>query len=71
MSFTAPGYSGPQESLSFLKYLAVVQPSPQASALESLASGDAYNLVITARQRGSIPTQLWTSSYIIFIGDRN
>jgi len=71
MSFAAPGYSGPQEWLSFLKYLAVVQPSPQAPALESLASSDAYNLVITARQRGSIPTQLWTNSYIIFIGDGN
>lgn len=67
MSFAAPGYAGPQESLSFLKYLALVQPGPQALALESLTSGDAYNLVITARQRGSIPTQLWNSSYIIFI----
>jgi len=70
MSFAAPGYFGPQESLSFLKHLAVVQPAPQALALESFASDDAYKLVITARQRGSIPTRLWASSYVIFIGDK-
>lgn len=68
MSFAGPGYAGPQESLSFLKYLAVVQPGPHTLPLETLACADAYNLVITARQRGSIPTQLWTNSYIIFIG---
>jgi len=66
ISFAAPGYSGPQEALSFLKYLAVIQPQAQALPLESLTAGGAYNLVITARERGSIPTQLWTTSYFIF-----
>jgi uncharacterized protein (DUF58 family) len=68
-TFAAPGYSGPQETLSFLKYLAVVQPDARVMPLEELAAGGAYNLVITARQRGSIPTQLWNNSYFIFIGN--
>ena len=71
ISFAAPGYLGvgPQQALSFLRHLAVAQPAAQKLPLETLASRDAYNLVITARQRGSIPTQLWTSSYFIFIGN--
>jgi uncharacterized protein (DUF58 family) len=69
ISFAAPGYLalGPQEALSFLRYLAVAQPAAQKLPLETLVSPHAYNLVITARQRGSIPTQLWTNSYFIFI----
>jgi uncharacterized protein (DUF58 family) len=69
ISFAAPGYFGvgTQEALSFLRYLAVAQPAAQKLPLESLTSRDAYNLVITGRQRGSIPTQLWTSSYFIFM----
>ena len=74
ISFAGPGYSGPQEALSFLKYLAVVQPlagsNPTSLRMEELTSGAAYNLVITSRQRGSIPTQLWNNSYFIYIGSR-
>jgi hypothetical protein len=74
ISFAAPGYAGPQEALSFLKYLAIVQPAARlASAalrIEELTSGTAYNLVITARQRGSVPTQLWNNSYFIFVGGK-
>jgi uncharacterized protein (DUF58 family) len=66
ISFAAPGYSGPGEALSFLKYLAIVEPQAQALPLESLTAGGSYNLVITARRRGSIPTQLWADSYFIF-----
>ena len=68
LTFAAPGYSGSQEALSFLKYLALIEPMVRSWDLDSFASGDAYNLVITARPRGSIPTELWTSSYIIFMG---
>ena len=68
ITFAAPGYTGPQEPLAFLKYLAVVQPDARALSVEELAAGGAYNVVITARQRGSIPTQLWNNSYFIFIG---
>src|SRR5438874_1599347 len=32
-------------------------------------SSDDYNIVITARPRGSLPTAVWNSSYFIFAGD--
>jgi len=71
ISFAAPGYLGvgPQQALSFLRYLAVAEPAAQRLPLETLVSSDAYNLVITPRQRGSIPTQLWTRAYFIFVGN--
>jgi uncharacterized protein (DUF58 family) len=69
LSFCAPGFMGPQEALGFLKYLAVVEPA-ESLVLEDLPKADAYNLIITARQRGSIPTQLWTNSYFIFLGEK-
>ena len=71
ISFAAPGYSGAPETLSFLKYLAVIKPDSEAFALEQINTGDAYNLLITARPRGSIPTRVWTTSYVIFIGGKN
>lgn len=71
ISFAAPGYKGIQEKFSFLRYLALVQPDAKALELERIPSGDAYNLVITARPRGSIPTPVWICSYVIFIGDKN
>ena len=37
----------------------------------NLTSSDAYNIVITARARGSLPTALWNCSYFIFAGDPN
>jgi uncharacterized protein (DUF58 family) len=35
----------------------------------SLSASDEYNIVITARVRGTIPTALWNSSYFVFLGD--
>ncbi|HET9742552.1 MAG TPA: DUF58 domain-containing protein [Terriglobales bacterium] len=69
ISFAAPDYEGPQEAVAFLKYLAVVEPAEEkSSVLGQLASGGAYNLVVTARPRGSIPTHIWNTSYFIFMG---
>jgi len=31
-------------------------------------SSDEYNIVVTARPRGTIPTALWNTSYFVFIG---
>jgi hypothetical protein len=44
---------------------------PSGDALEemNLGSSDAYNIVITARPRGSLPTPLWNSSYFLFAGE--
>lgn len=57
-----------------------VGPERQASATRSflqddvlrsidLGSGGEYNVVVTARPRGSLPTALWNCSYFIFLGD--
>ena len=35
----------------------------------NLDSSDDYNIVITARPRGSVPTDLWNCSYFVFSGD--
>ncbi len=35
----------------------------------NLGSAGEYNIVLTARPRGSLPTALWNSSYFIFIGE--
>ena len=35
----------------------------------NLSSSDDYNIVITARPRGSLPTALWNCSYFVFAGD--
>jgi hypothetical protein len=35
----------------------------------NLGNSDAYNIVITARPRGSLPTALWNCSYFVFVAD--
>ena len=69
LSFTAAGFHG-GELNHFLEYLAVVQPCREPSVLDSLEVTDDYNLVFTTRQRGSIPTALWQSSYFVFVAGR-
>jgi hypothetical protein len=41
--------------------------------LRELSSGssDQYNIVITARARGSVHTSLWSSSYFVFVGSES
>jgi uncharacterized protein (DUF58 family) len=57
-----------------------VRPEKPASAVPTflhedvlrsidLGSGGDYNIVLTARPRGSLPTTLWNCSYFIFLGD--
>ena len=69
LTFTAAGFNH-SDVYEFLRYLALVRPSSEKSVLDDLEVTDDYNVVITARPRGSIPTQLWTSSYFIFMGLR-
>ncbi|HWZ43671.1 MAG TPA: DUF58 domain-containing protein [Candidatus Saccharimonadales bacterium] len=51
----------------FLAYLAVIQPAAGDSMLESLPVSDDYNVIITARPPGSIPSSLWATSYVIYM----
>jgi uncharacterized protein (DUF58 family) len=73
LSFTAPDYHGGNEIYDFLRYLALVGPRPvretPQSVLDHLQATDDYNVILTARPRGSIPTTLWTCSYFLFFGD--
>jgi uncharacterized protein (DUF58 family) len=64
-----------------LENLALVQPAfesasatptaePSASGRDILAAlssaPDSFNIILTFRPRGSIPTSLWSSSYVVF-----
>ena len=35
----------------------------------NLGAADEFNIVVTARARGTVPTALWNSSYFIFATD--
>ena len=82
LSFAAPGYGGSDDMYEFLRYLALVQPGagqppqdaktgrvgdPGESILDQLEVTDDYNVILTARPRGSIPTRLWACSYFVFM----
>ena len=67
LSFAASGYDGDQDVYEFLRHLALIAPEAAESILDTLQVTDDYNVILTARPRGSIPTQLWASSYFVFI----
>ena len=68
ISFVAQGYSGEADIYRFLSYLAVVQPGPSPSVIEQLQPSGDYNLIVTTRPRGTVPTALWACSYFVFVG---
>ena len=48
----------------------VVVELPGGDAREmNQGAPDEYNIMITARPRGSLPTELWNSSYFVFVED--
>lgn len=72
ISFVADGYSGEPDLYQFLGYLATIEPqSSSASIIDRLQPSDDYNIILTTRPRGSIPTALWTCSYFIFVGKQS
>jgi uncharacterized protein (DUF58 family) len=83
-SFQSPGSPRTRDLHEFLAQLAVVKPlggnsQGHGAANESLAkdplcemnldSSDEYNIVVSARQRGTVPTALWNSSYFVFVSE--
>jgi len=54
----------------FLKQMAQIKPQSSPSCLEDLPLLGDYNIVITSRQRGTIPANLWACSYFLFIGQQ-
>jgi len=69
LSFAAQGYQGERDIYKFLSYLALLEPQPQASIIDTLAVTGDYNIVLTTRVRGTVPTALWNCSYLIFLAD--
>jgi uncharacterized protein (DUF58 family) len=69
ISFVSQGYRG-ADVYQFLAYLAVVESQPLPSVIEELEVADDYNIILTARPRGTIPTRLWACSYFVFIGSK-
>jgi uncharacterized protein (DUF58 family) len=63
----------PAEQIVFaiLRYLAIAQPvsiEAQSALLHELAaSPDLFKIIVTSRPRGTIPAELWHSSYVIFL----
>jgi len=68
LSFVAQGCRAEADVHDFLGYLATVGPQVSASALDDLENSGGYNVILTNRQQGEIPTHLWNCSYFIFIG---
>jgi uncharacterized protein (DUF58 family) len=68
ISFVAQGYGGESDIYSFLRYLALVEAKADRSVVNDLRPSDDYNIIFTARPRGSIPTALWACSYLVFLG---
>ena len=69
LSFAGNGYDGDPDIYRFLEYLALIEANQEPSVLEQLRATNEYNLVLTPRPRGSIPTELWESSYFIFMNE--
>lgn len=79
--FLIPGSPALRDLNEFLAALALIKPlgtdSQAASTFPAkdplcemnLESGDHYNIVVTSRQRGTVPTALWNSSYFVFVSD--
>jgi uncharacterized protein (DUF58 family) len=68
LSFVAPGYQGGPDVYRFLTYLALVEPGAGQSVLDKLPPSNDFDLILTARARGTIPTALWARGYFLFIG---
>jgi hypothetical protein len=55
-----------------LEYLALVEPAVGPGGADNLlawlsSAARGFNIILTSQPRGSIPTSLWSSSYLIFL----
>ena len=80
VAFILPGRPRTRDLHEFLAWLAVVEPVNDSSTSETaddvlradaMQNADDYKIVVTARQRGTIPMALWNSSYFVFVGDKH
>ena len=79
VSFLIPGHGRGTDLHEFLARLAVIEPQKDPSAqpgsrcdvlreINSSATGE-YNIILTAKPRGSLATELWNCSYFVFLED--
>lgn len=69
VNFVTQGYRGDPDVYLFLSHLALMQPKTDESVIDKLPVSGHYNIVLTTRRRGTIPSGLWNSSYMIFLAD--
>ena len=77
VSFLLPNVPPTRDLHEFLASLAVVKPTAAANGIPTkdplcemnLTASDEYNIVVTSRLRGTVPTALWNSSYFVFVSD--
>jgi uncharacterized protein (DUF58 family) len=68
LSFAGSCYDGGLHLEDFLRYLATIQPdSRDPHFLDALPVSQDYNLILTSRKPGSLPSALWFSSYVIYM----
>jgi uncharacterized protein (DUF58 family) len=68
LSFAGSCYDGGLHLADFLRYLATIQPdSRDPMFLDALPVSQDYNVILTARKPGSLPSALWFSSYVIYM----
>jgi uncharacterized protein (DUF58 family) len=68
LSFAGSEYDGGMHLEDFLRYLAVVQPAKSTeSVLDTLPVSSDFNVILTARTPGTLPSSLWFSSYVIYM----
>jgi uncharacterized protein (DUF58 family) len=70
LHFATAGMQDSEDVYDFLAYLALVAPaSASDDILRQLPASNAYNIILTAQPRGSLPTELWAKSYFVFIAE--
>ncbi len=68
LSYAGSCYDGGLHLADFLRYLATVQPDRRdVTFLDALPVSQDYNVILTARKPGSLPSALWHSSYVIYM----
>src|SRR6266481_132280 len=67
LSYAGSCYDGGLHLADFLRYLATVQADRRdVTFLDALPVSQDYNVILTARKPGSLPSALWHSSYVIY-----
>jgi len=65
--------SAEENIFAILRHLALTQPLPADPQLKLLtdlaASPELFKIIVTSQPRGSIPANLWHSSYVVFLDD--